>query len=439
MTPQVMQEYLVSLGFSVDQAKARSFQDVLKGTASSAAKLSGEVVAAGIAMTEMVEQVAKQFSDLYYMSQRTGATVTNLQAVSYAATQVGVSASEAQGAIESFASAMRRQPGLRSLFQGVTGRAATGDAEVDIRNFVRSQRGTPDFIALQRADALGIGEHTYLQYKNNLDRLESAEVEYVKRIKEAHLDYTPDDRRWVDFENTLGHLASQFGIVGRRIAEDFRPGVQGVIEDLDRMVGRFGAADVASNGTLGTAAGAVGAAGAGTGIMALIGKIFGFKTGAGLRTAGSIGAPLAAMALMNDSNAKDVTDLRTGLRAMFGIEDPHEPLPWAPGGNWDFGQPGNAAYAQPTAWPGKSGAQPPPPGMPKTSSSSRVWGEQEAIDNGLYDPAVPLPRARPGADMTINQTNNFGDVRDLEMTIDRVKETNRELGSALRNLQQKVQ
>ena len=79
-------------------------------------------------------------------------------------------------------------------------------------------------------------------------------------------------------------------------------------------------------------------------------------------------------------------------------------------------------------------------GAGKTSSSSKVWGDDEAVAAGLYDPIVPMPRARPeGASVTVNQNNQFGDVRDLELTVDRIKETNRELGSALRNLAQKFQ
>lgn len=245
---EVLREYVVSLGFSVNQNQYAKFKDALKSVASETVKLGTEVVGVGVALTAMVDTVAKQFESLYYMSQRTGATVQNLDAISYAAEQVGVSSDEAKSAIEGFASAMRRQPGLRNMFEGVTGHKATGDAEVDIRNFVRSQRNVADQIALQRADALHIPEHLYLQYKNNLEQVEAAEADHIKRMKAAGLDVKIQDRRWVDFSNTIKHLGDQFKITGDLVAESWRPAMTSVTELLDKWVGSFNNFDKESGG-----------------------------------------------------------------------------------------------------------------------------------------------------------------------------------------------
>lgn len=64
-------------------------------------------------------------------------------------------------------------------------------------------------------------------------------------------------------------------------------------------------------------------------------------------------------------------------------------------------------------------------------------GDQEGIDKGYYE-GVPLPRPRPsGANIKVDQTNNFGDVRDLELTLQRINDANRGMEDALRNLGQK--
>ena len=427
MTAQVHQQYLVSLGFTVNQAQLRSFGDALKGTATSAAKLSAEVVASGVALTEMVSAVAKQFEDLYYMSQRTGATVTNLQAVSFAATQIGVSADEAKGAIEGFASAMRRQPGLRNLFEGVTKHKLTGDPEVDIRTFVRSQRGVADYIALQRADQLHIPEHLYLQYKNNnnLERMEASEAEYIKRLKEAHLDYGPDDRRWVDFENTLGHLASQFGIVGKRIAEDLRPEIQGVIEDLDKMVGRFGPADVTSQGKLGTAAGLTGGAAAGSGIMAIIGRVLGFS---GWKTGPYSLIPMIMQMIKEDSENPN-QPLRSAIRQVLGITDYHEPAMWSPGGSW---KPGTAAFSNPE----KGGSSLPVPRGSFTIPQGNITaGDVVGVDSA---PAVGANNSRTST-VNVSQINHMPNVRNAADVQYEMNEANRRIADTFRSLSQKIQ
>ncbi len=444
MTAQVLQEYLVSLGFTVNQAQLRSFGDALKGTATSAAKLGAEVVATGIALTEMVDQVARHFENLYYVGQRTGATVKNLDAISYAARQIGVSTEAAIGSIEGMAHAIRTQPGVAALLraQGLDPNDPHG-ATLGIVARLKKQFGEKGYFAAQAqaAGIYGMDEQTFNSYWHFGEQLRIQEEDHLKRMREAGLDADDEARKFTEFGRVMNHLADQFSIVGTRIAEDFRPGVQGIIEDLDKMIGRFGAADKASGGKLGIAAGAAGATGAGAGIMAILGKIFGFSIGVGPRMIGAVGAPLAAMELMNDRNAQDVTDLRTGLRSLLGIPDPHEPLPWAPGGNWDPHRPENIYPLGPPSGSGRSGSGLPRiPTIPPVGSSSRAWGDDEAVAAGLYDPIVPTPRARPdAANVTINQTNSFGDVRDMEMTIGRVQETNRELGSALRNLAAKLQ
>lgn len=71
------------------------------------------------------------------------------------------------------------------------------------------------------------------------------------------------------------------------------------------------------------------------------------------------------------------------------------------------------------------------------AGSSKVWGDAEATAAGLYE-GVPLPRPRPsGANIKVDQTNNFGDVRDIELTLQRINDANRGMEDALRNLGQK--
>lgn len=429
----VMREYLVSLGFSVDQAKLRTFNDALKGTSSSMAKLGAEVVGTGIALTAMVESVARQFTDLYYMSQRTGSTINSLDAVGFAAQQVGLSADQARGSIEGFASAIRRNPGLAAFYQGLTGKRPTGRSDEDQRTLVRSLSKKPDFIALPQASLFGMDEHTYLQMKNNMVEFDRDMADHQRRMKEAGLNLDADKEKWVDFTRAINHLGDQFSVAGARIAEDWRVPLQGMIEQFDELIGRFGKADVASEGVIGKVTGLMAAFGGVTAVMALLGKLFGFKGSVTPNVMGTAPALLETI----DQDSKSGDPLRTGLRALFGIDDPKEGGVGAIGDAFGLGR--KNRVSRPWGEPSDSAPYTPPPGQPKTQKSGRVWGDDEAVAAGLYE-GTPLPRPRPGgADVTINQNNQFGDVRDLDLTIDRVKETNRELGDALRNHTQKFQ
>lgn len=429
----VMREYLVSLGFSVDQAKLRTFNDALKGTSSSMAKLGAEVIGTGIALTAMVESVARQFTDLYYMSQRTGSTINSLDAVGFAAQQVGLSADQARGSIEGFASAIRRNPGLAAFYQGLTGKRPTGRSDEDQRNLVRSLSKKPDFLAIPQASLFGMDEHTYLQMKNNMGEFDRDMADHLRRMKEAGLNLDVDKEKWVDFTRVVNHLGDQFSIAGARIAEDWREPLQSMIVQFDELIGRFGKADVASQGIIGKVTGLMAAFGGATAVLALLSKLFGIGPGGpGLTASTAAAVPTILETIKNDTQTEG-QPLRTGLRALFGIDDPHEAAqPWPKG--TDYGSPSSILR-------GLTGQEQPgvTPKGPKTEKSGRVWGDDEAVAAGLYE-GTPLPRPRPaGASVTVNQTNSFGDVRDLDLTIDRVKETNRELGDALRNHAQKFQ
>lgn len=432
--PNVLREYLVSLGFSVDQSKLRTFSDALKGTATATSKLGAEAVAAGVAIGVMVDQVARHFEDLYYMSQRTGSTVKSLDAVSFAAQQVGVSADEARGAVESFATALRHNPGLRGMLGGL-GVGGQGDPEAQLRGLVKRLSSLPEFVQVQYAQMFGINEKVFLNYRNNLALLEQSEDEQRARMKNAGLDADEEARKFTELTRVLNSMGASFSVVGARIAHDWRDAVQSVAAWTTHLLDRFAAADDASKGQLGTLAGGVAGVGASAGIGAIMTKLLG--AGWGGAKGGGIGAAVAALMTMRHDTETEDQPLRTALRQLFGIADPHEAAtPWPAGGS-------SFPVNMLPAWPGGGAAFDTAPPVSGTRSggpvagSSKVWGDAEATAAGLYE-GVPLPRPRPsGANIKVDQTNNFGDVRDIELTLQRINDANRGMEDALRNLGQK--
>jgi hypothetical protein len=397
VSAEVLREYLVSLGYKIDPASFERFKSALATGTKETAKLGAEIAGVGMALTAMVEHVARTYENLGYLSQRTGATVSSLDAVSFAAQQVGVSAQEAQSAVESFASAMRRNPGTRAFFQGVTGRASTGHPETDIRNFVRSQQGVPDFVALQRASMLGIDEHTYLQYKNNLDTLEQAEADHIRRMKEAGLSADEEGLKFVEFGRIMNHLADQFGIAGTRIAKDWRPSVETMIKQLDDVAGGFARADNASSGLLGRVTGLVAALGGVSAALSVLSRWFPFL---GLASAGTNavagGAGLSyEAAQMVANNPQIFTPIANNpmLSGMSGDYGMAAAIMDAARGRGVTGWPTSPSKTSMSGGGGRS-TMPLPQG-PKVPSTSRVWGDTEGVFGGLYDaPAVKYaPRA----------------------------------------------
>ncbi|MEI7100761.1 hypothetical protein ACOIDY_35125, partial [Klebsiella pneumoniae] len=77
------------LGFKVDEAGARKFDAVVAGITLKAIELGVKVEAAALSVVAFTAKIASGLDDLYWASQRTGATVEGIKQIGYAVSQVG--------------------------------------------------------------------------------------------------------------------------------------------------------------------------------------------------------------------------------------------------------------------------------------------------------------------------------------------------------------
>lgn len=414
-----IREYLVSLGFSVNEAQMNKFKEALGKTAKGAASLGLEVIGAGAAITAMVEQVSKHFSDLYYMSQRTGSTVSSLSAIGFAAKQVGLSTEEAQGAVESFASAMRSNPGMGALFQGLTYTKATGDSEKDLRTLVKSLSSRfNDTIALQFAAQFGQSERAYLNMKNNMAEIEKGEQRHIQRLKEAGIETDVNTDKWTKLNRIFNDTLEDVKVMGQRIATDWRGPLEIALLGTQKLILEFHNLNKSTEGWLGTLTGAFLAFG---GVSALLAAITRGKVGLGaLRFLGGLTIPGL---------------LLTGVHEMIqkGAEKERE----------RNAQPGAPGAVDAVSWP---------KGVPLPRA--RPLGMGNLGLPPVDENAVPLPPVRPVTDVTplgaresrrhgsitVNQTNNItGSRHDANEIGDKVEGSGRKVGDVIRNLGQRVQ
>jgi hypothetical protein len=163
----VIREFLVGLGFKVDEPALKRFSDGIaiatKTVFSLAAAIEGTVaiVAAGVA------RYASNLEQLYFASVRTGTSVANLKALGRAAQNFGASQEEAEQSVEGFAHSLRENPGLEAYLNGlgIATRDAKGKARdltevfLDLGHFLARQ---PMYMAERYASMFGISEHMML-------------------------------------------------------------------------------------------------------------------------------------------------------------------------------------------------------------------------------------------------------------------------------------
>lgn len=161
----VMKEFLVSLGFKVDKQGMKSFTDGVDGATRAVKNLVTAITGASLAVAAGVSAFASNLEGLYFASQRVGSSATSIKSAEYAARDLGASASEARGSLESMARFLRENPGGEAFLKGIG--VQTRDANGELRDTAdlmaglgNRLRSMPWYQAKQYAGILGIDDNT---------------------------------------------------------------------------------------------------------------------------------------------------------------------------------------------------------------------------------------------------------------------------------------
>jgi hypothetical protein len=173
---QTLEEFLVNVKYNIDAPSQQRFFESLKRVATSIAGVAGGITGLGVAILELSDKMAKAGEKLYWTSQRVGDSVTQIEGMSFALSNLGMSADQAMQGIERF-SAWTRSTGpaatgyLRSL--GVTARDTVGQMQ-QLGAYFRAHGGTLAFahgtdaqraqymITMRQAAQMDINEQTML-------------------------------------------------------------------------------------------------------------------------------------------------------------------------------------------------------------------------------------------------------------------------------------
>ncbi|MFA8336402.1 mannosyl-glycoprotein endo-beta-N-acetylglucosamidase [Burkholderia cenocepacia] len=214
----VIREFLVALGFKVDEKGLKNFKEGVEGTTKGVKQLIATVSGAALTVSAGVAAFASKLEHLYFVSQRTGASATNLRGFEFAARNMGVSAEAATGTIENLARFLRNNPAGEGYLAtlGVQTRNANGELRdtVDIMSDLgKSLANKPTWLASQYGNILGIDENLMLAMRNG--DFEKLLAQYREMSKSTGLDKAADDSH--RFMTQLRGLGTSFENLGIRV------------------------------------------------------------------------------------------------------------------------------------------------------------------------------------------------------------------------------
>lgn len=256
-----LKEYLIGLGFKVDDASYAKFKSAIARAGSATAELGAGAIETAAAIGYEVAKIARHYSTMAYSAQRTQSTVGNLRAMELAFKQIGLDVEGAKSTLESFASVIRTNAGAGGILRafGVDTSKDKLDQMVDLVDKLKgrfAKFGQPGYAAAANfAAQFGIDERTFFQMWENGGRLRTELDKQKEKMREAGLDTKKMGDSAQELDRMLNSLGDTFSRLKERIYEDFVTPVGIAVDKLDQLLSKGAELDKKSSGWLGIAAG----------------------------------------------------------------------------------------------------------------------------------------------------------------------------------------
>ncbi|HCQ7538391.1 TPA: lytic transglycosylase domain-containing protein [Klebsiella pneumoniae] len=238
MNAETLKDFLISLGFKVDEAGARKFDAVVAGTTLKAIELGVKVEAAALSVVAFTAKIASGLDDLYRASQRTGATVEGIKQIGYAVSQVGGSVDGARGSLENLARFMRNNPGAEGFLNrlGVQTRDASGnmrDMATIFTGVGQRLSSMPYYRANQYAQMLGLDENTLMAMRRGIGQFSGEYTAMAKAIGYNADVAAVSSNKFMTSLRSFGLMA---GMARDKIGSSLADGLAGSLDRLRRQI-----------------------------------------------------------------------------------------------------------------------------------------------------------------------------------------------------------
>lgn len=208
----ILKEFLVALGFKVDESSFKKFGEGVGGATKAVVGLGLGVAATAVATETFVTRMAASLDRLYFATQRTGASASDIGDFQLAIQKLGGSADGALSSLEAVARFRRTTPGADGLLEswGVSAKDI-GNAEKTLEDLAVHFRQIPEALAYKEGGILGIDEKTLLAMLNPDfhvgndvgDLYNKLGINQAQALEGAH-----------SFENQLRTMGAEFSAYG---------------------------------------------------------------------------------------------------------------------------------------------------------------------------------------------------------------------------------
>lgn len=264
--PNVIEEFLVGLVFKIDTTGSSKFFDViqnatvktgelgltLEGVTRTLGKLGRDFLGIALSIEAGMGTVLRSFGGQGFAADRIGASVSGLNALSYALKQHGIAASEAGSAVTAFSQALMYNPGLQSLATNLLGHALPADRTQAFMELLGRLQQMPRYLQQQYAGQFGI-PLDILQTPAN--QLQASMAQYGRIQGQTGVNVNALAQTGEQFSQTFGEMTQRLAAFSDKMAQTFGPRMVAQLQgfntflqshaaDINAVMGRVGNAAV---------------------------------------------------------------------------------------------------------------------------------------------------------------------------------------------------
>ncbi|HCI6378436.1 TPA: hypothetical protein NPO74_005227, partial [Klebsiella quasipneumoniae subsp. similipneumoniae] len=197
-----------------------------------------KVEAAALSVVAFTAKIASGLDDLYWASQRTGATVEGIKQIGYAVSQVGGSVDGARSSLENLARFMRNNPGAEGFLNrlGVQTRDASGnmrDMATIFTGVGQRLSSMPYYRANQYAQMLGLDENTLMAMRRGIGQFSGEYTAMAKAIGYNADVAAVSSNKFMTSLRSFGLMA---GMARDKIGSSLADGLAGSLDRLRRQI-----------------------------------------------------------------------------------------------------------------------------------------------------------------------------------------------------------
>lgn len=233
----VLREYLVSLGYSVDNVSQKKFDLALLNSDRSASGLARTLLGVAASAQAMMLVYARSMERLYYSSMKAESSVGSLQAISFAARNIGLSGDAMVAGVEGMARAMRSNPGLKALLTGQFGINTQGkETTALLVEFVEKLSTMPDYIATSFAQMFGIDPDTYFLLSRQVGQFKEVMALRKQWASEVGLDAEQGAQALHDYANETREIEERFKVLAQVVAIQLLPAFRSLTHQVSEAL-----------------------------------------------------------------------------------------------------------------------------------------------------------------------------------------------------------